>query len=198
MDARREAGGLIASNPRSAEAYLARADYRESHAVPGVDPSADVARALELAPDDANVLQAAARVAQAKGDLPAARGLLEHAEAQHPGVGVIYASLAELEREAGQVDRAADWLRRGVKALATARVNDRAILQWTLADLLIQGGKADEADAVIASLRGDSVRPELIDYLTASSLAARGRHGDAARLLTAVAPALGALPEFRR
>ena len=59
------------------------------------------------------------------------------------------------------------------------------------------GRAGREADPVIATLRGGRARPELIDYLTAAGLAARGRHAEAARLLVGVAPALGGLPEIR-
>ena len=197
MDARAESEGLIAANPRSADAYLARAEYRAKYAVPGVDPSTDVAKALELAPDDADVLQVAARVARSKGDARGALQLLEHASKLHPEIGAVYESLADLEREAGRVDRAADWLRRGIAKLPEIQEGEQALLRWTLADLLIQAGRVAEAEPVIAALRGTRVRPELIEYLAASSLAARGRNAEAARILTGVAPTLGALPEMR-
>ena len=197
MDARGEKAGVVANNPRSADAYLARARYREVYAVPGVDPAADVARALELAPDRADVRLAAARVALARDDRDAARAHLEHAAARHPEAGEVFQALADLEAGAGRLDVAAGWLRKGVAGLPAARAGDRAVLRWTLADLLIQAGKVDEARVVVDGLRGERVRRELLDYLDASALVARSRHAEAARALAALAPSLAALPEFR-
>jgi len=165
--------------------------------VPGVDPAADVARALVLAPDDAAVLMAAAREALAKADVEAARKHLAHGIETHPEVTALYQALAELEREAGKVDEAARWLRRGVAALPEGRGDERAILHWLLADMLIQSGRPDEAAGVIRTLETAGVRPELLEFLEASNLAARGKFALAARALRGVHPTLEARPEFK-
>ena len=197
MDAKGEKEGLVAANPKSALAYLERASYRERYAVPGVDPAADVAKALSLAPDDAAVLMAAARVALAKADVEGARKHLTHSVETHPEVTALYQTLAELEREAGKVDEAARWLLRGVDALSQSRGEERAILHWMLADMLIKAGRTDEAAEVIKTLGGEGVRPELLEFLEATNLAARGKFAPAARALRDVHPALEARPEFK-
>ena len=106
-----------------------------------MDPAADVARALELAPDDPVVLQVAAKVARSRGDLAGPGSLLEHARELHPGIAAVYQSLSDLEREAGRFDLAADFGRAGPSRNSrTERGGDLAVLRWTLADLLILGG----------------------------------------------------------
>src|SRR5260370_42710561 len=102
MDARKGGGGLIAHNGRSAAAYLARARYCGRFAVPGADPAADIARALKLAPDDADVLLAAATSARVQGNLEAARGRLEHGLERHPGNAAMYQAMARLELHGGR------------------------------------------------------------------------------------------------
>ena len=197
MDAREEKGGLIAANPKSAAAYLERAAYRERYAVPGVDPAADVAKALTLAPDDAAVLLAAARVALAKADADAARKHLIRGVETHPDVTAFYQSLAELEHAAGKVDEAARWYRRGMDSLPKAREGDRAAIHWMLADMLVSSGRTDEAAEMIKTLGGTGVRPELLEFLEASNLAARGKFALAAEALREVHPALEVRPEFK-
>src|SRR5262249_33544045 len=70
-------GGLIATNGNSAKAYLARARYREEFNIPGADD--DVAEALKVAPDDVEVLLAAALLERDRNVLDLARKHLEHA-----------------------------------------------------------------------------------------------------------------------
>ena len=197
MDARQEKDGLIASNRKSAPAYLARAIYRERYAVPGVDPAADVARALELAPDDLEVLLAASRLALAKNDTETARRHLEHGIERHPDATSLYEALAALEGSSGEVDKSAEWLRRGLKRLSADNTNDRARLNWTLADLLIRAGRPDQAEEVITQLRAERLRPGLVEYLDATNLAARRKWADAAAALSNVSPVLGGEPSFK-
>ncbi len=71
MDAQEMKDGLIAANDRSFRAYLERARYRKKYQIQGGDQ--DVARALELAPKDADVLLTAAVFAMARGDVDLAR-----------------------------------------------------------------------------------------------------------------------------
>ena len=198
MDAREPRSGLIAANPKSAAAYLARATYRDTYAVPGVDAASDVAKALELGPDQADVRLAAARIALSRNRTDEAREHLIHAVRLHPEVTSLFQVLSELEASTGHIDEAVEWLNKGLSSLATTgRGNERVLLTWMLADLLIRNNRADQADEVIATLKSERFRPELLEYLEASNLASRGRFSQAARSLAAVAPALAALPDFK-
>ena len=172
MDAPSTKGGIVAANPGSSRAYLARARYCALYRVPGADVAADVAKAQGLAPDDPDVLLVAARLDLSKNDVASARRHLEHGVARSPGAIALYEALAELERGAGRGSEAADWLRRGIAALPADRGGDRVRLEWTLADLFIQAGRLDEADKLIATLKGKGYRPGLVEFLEASGLAA--------------------------
>ncbi len=195
MDARKDQDGLIAHNGQSAAAYLERARYRTRFAVPGVDAGGDVAHALGLAPDDADVLLAAAATASGKGDLAAARAHLQHGLERNPRNPGLYQAIAELELQANRPEEALSWLRKGVESQPKGREAERTILSLTLADALIRVGKADEADRVIATLRGGLVRPEILDFLAASGLVARGEWARGANALDGVYPLLASSPD---
>src|SRR5205814_1618881 len=144
---------------------LARARYRARYGFPGVDPAADIARALEVAPDDAEVLLAAADLARRKGDLDTARARLEHGLDKHPDSAALYQAMASLETGAGRPEEAVSWLRKGIEAQPKGRRDAKAAMAFLLADTLVDLGRPDDAEAAIKDLRTDGLRPELISYL---------------------------------
>jgi cellulose synthase operon protein C len=168
MDARVVKGGLIALNGRSERAYLERSRYRKANGLPGAD--SDVARALELAPDAADVLLAAAELAGERNDLPAARGYLERGRDRHPRDVRMYERQAALELQAGKFDRAVACLNEGVE-----RLPGEVGLQWILADLLVQGGEVKKAEAAIRRLADAAFPAEFVDYLN-GRLEVRAQH----------------------
>ena len=192
MDAVEEKAGVVATNSGSAAAYLARAAYRETYGIQVATTDGDVDRARELAPSDADVLMRSARAALRRGDGPAARRYLEDCVAKHPALAGPYRILADLLQGTNQREQAADWLRRGIAAVPQDQVNERTMLRWTLADVLIQGGGSDEANTILAALGAEKVRPELLDLLRGANLVARGQVAEAARILTRLDPILAA------
>lgn len=179
MDARRESqGGLIASNPTSAKAFLARASYRERH---GLDPSGelarrDIAKALEIAPNDVDVLVAAGLLERDAGALEIARVHLDKARGIAPDRPELYQALADLEvkgaRSApdeptrkGRMQAAVKWLEDGIKELPEAMT-----LHYSLAGTLAQAQRYEEAEKVIERLQKAGLRPELAQYLNAHVL----------------------------
>ncbi len=178
--------GLVAANGRSARAFLERARYRKQYhqGLPGA--AQDVARALELAPEDASVLLAAAEMDREKKDFESARGHLERGLKLHPRNPEMYRALADLEARAGRPKEAVADLERAVKALP-----EDLGLQWALADLLVQVGRAEEVTRPIKKLRQAKYPTELIDYLEACVLMSRGAWSEAAKALERVHPALG-------
>jgi tetratricopeptide (TPR) repeat protein len=188
---------LVSANGKSAAAYLERARYRRKYALPKVDPEADVARALELAPDNSEVLLAAAESALQKGKVEAARKSLQRGIELDKLNPAMYQGLADLELQQSQTESAANWLRKGVEALRPGPPDQRVGLAWSLADSLIRAGHLEEADKVMADLESSKVRPELLEYLKASRLVARKKWPEAARALRALQPALGAASEFQ-
>ncbi len=118
MDAREVKSGLIKANPQSARAYLERARYRQRYRIEGADK--DIAQALELAPDDLDVLIAAAEQALGQGDFPAARAYLAGALKAHASDQRLYQALAGVEIAAGQLEDAEAKLKQGIEAVTSA------------------------------------------------------------------------------
>lgn len=172
MDAHVTRDGLVAKNPNSYRAWLARAQYRKDANLPGA--SEDVARARQLAPDEADVIVAASDLAQERGDAAEARSLLQRGESLHPRDRRIYERLAAMETREGRLDEAVAVLKRGEKLLP-----DELNLQWNLADLLISTGSS-EAVEVVARLRQQtrSFQP-IVDYLEARLLANQRKYAEA-------------------
>jgi tetratricopeptide (TPR) repeat protein len=187
MDARTVKGGLIAANGGSFRAYLERGLYRKRNEIDGFD--SDIVRALELAPQSADVLLTAATFAADRGDFEAARRHLTLGQEQHPGNWRISSALASVEKKAGQLDKAEACLRRGVDA--TADREGRGQLLWLLAELEIDKGDLAEAKAVIEQLGQNAVRPELLKYLDARIRIGELRWIEARRELEAIYPHLG-------
>ncbi len=188
MDAREVKNGLIAANSKSFRAYLERGLYRKEFKIEGYDT--DVANALQLAPQEVNVLLAAAALAVERGDVDAARRHLTNGLDHHPRDARISTALAWLERKARRFDKAEECLRRGVDA-ATDR-EGRSQLLWLLADTLIDERKWAESRAVVEQLGQEPVRPELLKYLDARIGIGESRWFDAKRQLESIYPLLGA------
>ena len=194
MDARRVKDGLIAHNGRSAAAYLARAAYRRRYDVEAAGAAADVARALELAPDEVDTLLAAADSARTAGDLTRARDHLRRASRTHSDDLRVYRQLADLELQAGRPGEAVAQLQRGVAA-APEGSPARTLLTWTLAELLVQVGRPEDAAGPIQKLKEAKYADELIAYLEARVLMARGAWSEAAKTMERVRSALASRRE---
>jgi cellulose synthase operon protein C len=163
MDAREVKDGLIAANGQSFRAYLERGLYRRAHKIDGA--YTDIAQALRMAPQEAEVLLAAAALEIERGDLEAARRHLTGGLARHARDGRMLTTLAWLERNTGHLDQAEECLRRGVDISTDSEGRNQ--LLWLLADTLIDEGKWAEAKSVIDQLRRGPVRTELLTSLHA-------------------------------
>ncbi|MEO6809104.1 MAG: tetratricopeptide repeat protein, partial [Isosphaeraceae bacterium] len=177
-----------------AAAYMARARYRERWKLG--ESKDDVALALEQAPDDAEVLLAAAAVAQGSGDLPKAAGFLKRGVKQYPRRSEFHETLARLELQAGRPDEAVAALRQGLKAVGD---DPAAIsLQWTLADTLISMDQLKEASKIIDALKAKgNVRPELLGILNGRIQLGRKQWAAAVKTLETAATALAAQTETK-
>lgn len=181
---------MIAANPESYQAYLARARYRKQLGKPK-DFAADVARAQELAPDQADVLLAMAEVARDEGELDKARGFLRRGCEQHPQNMLTYQALARLEVQAIQREEAVTWLRKGVEACP----ENPLLLLMDLGDALIQLGRLTEAEDVLVRLRKEGLLPELLDLFQARILVQKDQWHEATRILERIQMELVRLPD---
>ena len=173
----------------SSRARLERARYRAEHGLPGAEE--DVARALELAPDEAAAILAAAASARRRGDDSAARDLLRRGADGHPKDARMYRALADLELQLGQVDAALAQLERAIEA----EPGDRD-LQWSAAELMIRADRGPAAEALIERLRQAAYPSEMLDYLRAILLVDQEQWARAAELLERTQAALTGHPEL--
>src|SRR5438034_11144758 len=97
---------MVAANKDSFRAYLARAWYRKQELGSAADAAKDVARARELAPDEADVLLTAGELAGDKDAFDEARGYLGRGCKRYPKDGRMYRALAYLEVRAKRRDEA--------------------------------------------------------------------------------------------
>lgn len=185
---------MVAANPKSSRAYLERGVFRLS-AGRSDDAAADAARALALAPEDADALIVAAALAQRReGGLDEARRLLARGIAAHPRDEKLPSNLAQLELRAGRPAEAVAVLRRALEAHP-----GQVELLLYLADALIEDGQPDWATRIIADLaKKEDVSPAPLDLLRANILANEGRWPQAVEALSRVRANLSPLNEATR
>jgi tetratricopeptide (TPR) repeat protein len=179
---------LIVNNGQSFQAFLARGRYHleQGHSE---EAAADIGRAAELAPDDAEVILAAASMAFSKGDVSTARERLERGLKQHPGKTELYLALSELEVKAKRPTEAIACLRRGADSIP----NDTDLL-WALANLLIQQGQEPTAEMARLAQRGVPTAEQ--DFLKARLLVNQRQWLQACRLLEKNQAALHRRPDL--
>ncbi len=192
MDAQDTKNGLIAANNRSFRAYLERARYRKRYKIKGADQ--DVARALELAPDDADVLLTAAAFAVDRGDIALARRHLTMGLERNPRNWRLSASMASRARRLGQPKEAEAHLRRVIDAASDP--DGRGRLLWVLADVLIDERKWTDAKEAIERLGKERVLPELLKYLDARICVGEAKWIEASTELEAIYPLFLGKPEL--
>jgi cellulose synthase operon protein C len=170
---------LVERNPDSFRAHLERGRQRLQSGLDGAER--DIARALDLAHDDVDVLATAADLALSKGNVERARemaGRCLKARADEPR----YHDLAyRIEARAGRPVEAEAALRKGIETAHDPE--GRLRLLMNLAGLLITLGNYPEADRTIGLMTEQKARSEFVGYLRSRLLAAQGKWRDAAKAL---------------
>ncbi|MHB1556389.1 MAG: tetratricopeptide repeat protein [Isosphaeraceae bacterium] len=150
-----------------------------------------MAKALELAPDDREVLIAAAMAAEQKQDLATMRTYLARGHENDPKDIHFAESLARVEMAAGHLDRAEAVLRRSFEARPLPE------LAFELANTLILEGKIegkDGAEALIDKLRRAGLGETLVRFLDAEVLFRRKKWREAIAELQTARAVLGSSP----
>jgi predicted Zn-dependent protease len=181
---------MVKANPKSARAYLNRWRYRTEFQPPA-DPR-DVQQALQLGPDDPDVLLAAAVVSEQKRDLAAAREHLRKGLKLAPKSTAFPILLAQLELRDGHPDRAETVLREAAKA------NPNRELWYLLADVLISEGKIDGEDQAvdyINRLRNSGLSEGYVQLLEARTSFQRQRWSEAVSKFNRARALLAADPQ---
>lgn len=181
---------LVTENPQEFRAYLARWRHGKTRERAAAE---DVAKALELAPDDADVLLAAAEVAQEQKDFKTARSHLARGRDRHAQDARFYQALALVDLAQEQPAQAIAGLKKGVQELTGRGQLD---LLWTLANVLLDTRQLREADAIVVQLRALNPAPATLDYLGARRLMLQGQWSEAARALERTRPQLEAVPSL--
>jgi tetratricopeptide (TPR) repeat protein len=160
----------------------------------------DVNRALELAPEEADVLLAVAELAQSQtadaargqADSPQTRAFRQRARdylqrgcGLHPNDWRLYQALARLEVQEGQPEAALARLQEGLR-----RTPCQIDLLWDLANLLIRQKHREEAGDCIARLEKVHFPSAALDFLNASLLGKHENWKDAVGLLERSYPLL--------
>lgn len=176
---------LVAANPENHRVYLMRYNYRLRHLFGDrADAKADLQKALELAPDEADVLIKMAEMLIFDREFAAAREHLEHGIELHPQNVSMYITLASLELEQGRIEEverheeALAALHRGLEAMP-----ESTMLLIQLCELQIRRDQFDLAHDTIAKLTQLDVSQEQVDFLRARVMIGEKKWADASRLL---------------
>jgi len=181
---------MTAANPKAWQAYLVRARFY--HGQGQFDAAAaDVYKAAELAPQQDEVLLAAAEMALLQGNLTDARNRVNRALQLNPKEERLYRSLAALETRCGHADEAITCLERGLTELP-----DSVGLHVSLAELYLDKGQANEARKLLDWVRSNRPSPGLVDYLEGRLLMLDGQWPDAIDKLVIARARLGLASEW--
>lgn len=176
---------MVEANPKNPQAYLARGRLaRQRGHVTAADQ--DINQAVALAPDDADVLLAAAAWAGSQARPAEARRHLQHGLSVQPAHVALIQALANLELRAGQPAAAIRVLREGAE-----RAPKAWDLQVQLADLLIDAKHIDEAARLIDGMARAELPPNVPNYLQARLAVERRQWTEAIALLEKAAADLG-------
>jgi tetratricopeptide (TPR) repeat protein len=173
-DDARAALKLVEDNP---DGYLLAAELARAHALAHPDDEAARDRAREYIAQGLEVYE--------NGGAEATKTL--------PG---FYRLLANLELDDGHRDLAIEALRRGVEKVQSPP--DKATLQWSLAESLIDEGGLAEARTVIEGLRTEAAFAPFVTYLDARVKLAEEKWQEGATELERLSPRLADVPELAK
>jgi predicted Zn-dependent protease len=180
--------GMVRNNTTLGTAYLTRFLYNNLYRPPA--DRGDIRKALELAPENVEVLGVAAAAAEQSRDPSTARAYLEKGLKLDPGNTAIARTLADLELGDQHPDRAVAVLRDAV------RLKPETMAVFRLAELLIEQGKADRASEYVAPLESRGFGQSLVRVLNARRLMVDQKWPDAIREIEAALVVLRSAPEL--
>jgi tetratricopeptide (TPR) repeat protein len=184
---------MVDNNKESWQAWRARARYRQQFDTNLDNALSDADRALNLAPEEPEVLLVAAEIFRDKGNLDEARKILQRGVEKRPDNPYLSQALANLELRTGSRSQALKVLEQGL----ANQPNDRTLLLG-MADLLLQENRVDEARLVITKLRDLKIAPALLTYLDARLDLSDGKWIPATRAMENVRLQLNAWPNIAR
>jgi tetratricopeptide (TPR) repeat protein len=186
--ARKVLDAMVAANSQAYRAYLIRSRFHQ-----GRQDSAAVDRdlqsALALAPDEPEVVLAAARRLAEQNQLAQAYAMLSHTALEHPREPALYKAMADLKNRAGE--RATAIL---VLTTALEKLPRNVDLLGLHADLLIDQNDLPAAARQVKELRRLAPTSLLADYLQARIAVGKAQWPEATALLTRCRKQLASAP----
>jgi pentatricopeptide repeat protein len=147
----------------------------------------ELAEALRLGKDQADIILLAADFAVVDKKLDKAREHLLNGLKSHPDNVNFYRSLQNVEVEAKNYDRAEKILEEGIKAVPEGQKND---LRYYLALLLLQRNDLEGAEKQKTAMRDARTLDVILKEIDARSLIQKRQYSEAARILEAIKPNL--------
>jgi tetratricopeptide (TPR) repeat protein len=189
---------LVAANPQSAEAYLARGQYHTTAENP-TGGREDIDKAFELKPDDTDILVAKALqdaqvvLDEAKAadedpkpeDFDASLALLEQGKQRDPENVRFYQAAAEIEIKRRDYDAALAQIDEGLEKIDPKK---GAILLLSKADLQLNEEDLKGIDQTIEDMKRHGFRPEFTDWYAARKMLVEGKWYPAAQRLSDLRP----------
>jgi tetratricopeptide (TPR) repeat protein len=174
---------MVGQNPDSFRALLNHAQFVQFETGGMALAEQDVQRALQLAPDDAQVVLNAAKLALERRDLNRAKELLDRSLEIDPNLGEIYRNLAIWAMTSRDMERAFQYIEQGLekeprnRALAELRAN------WSL-----EAQKFDEFAKSLDKLRELNYPRPFLDFFLGREHLAKKEWLQAARKLEEARP----------
>ena len=179
---------LISVNKDSYEAFLARARYylKAGSSEENLKRArSDTDRAVELAPDELDVILLAANIATIQKDWDSAQQYLDQALEKNPDSDDVYDALAELKWRQHDLTAAMEFVEQGLE-----KNHASVALLWRRAELQLAQGRIAELTASLQSLSRVQFPKDWIDYLRARVLLTKKKWLDASRELERLRPTL--------
>ena len=164
---------MVAANPEWSRAYAQRARYWQ-RADKLESAEADIAKALELAPEGLDVLLTAAELRIANKDLQQARELLDRAAKRFPDDQRLHQTLASLDMLEGKTDAA-------ISNLQKAEDDPKSL--YPLVELHLKSGDVSGVRQTLKKMRKAGYRPEILEYYEARLLVTRRKWQEAVKAL---------------
>jgi tetratricopeptide (TPR) repeat protein len=183
---------LVDVNPDDFRGWLARANWHRSHEAFDA-AAADLAKAAELAPEDAGVLFTSFEIAIAQQRFAAAEQLIAKTRSLFPGDERVFRGIASVAARQGQMERATNVLREAL----SSKLNEHYRVNLMLVDVLLLQGRLEEAEKEIAAFaeKYGADGPE-IGLMESRLLIAQRRWLPARKKLEAVRPLVATSTEL--
>ena len=181
---------LVEANPDVAKAYAERGRFFQRQKKFEL-ANADLTKALEMAPKDADIIVSAAELAGALDHLDRANEILTDGLARHPKDERMFRAMASLALQEEKPDKAMKYVEDGLKQSPSNQY-----LLLFRADLELQKGDIEGVRSTVKSMRESDFLPELIEYIECRILIVEGQWLKATNQLEKLRPSMARFPDL--